>query len=104
VRAVDGVQPDAGVPAVLFGAEGSALAGFGLDGEGEDVVAEGQRDVQGVCSVSLLAMKAAAAVAVRTAPVPFSAARSIQCGGRWSCHGRTRPVCLMVNPMNTPIA
>ena len=49
-------------------------------------------------------MKTAAAVAVRTAPTPFSAARSHQRGARWPCQCRTMPVWLMVNPMNTPIA
>src|SRR5260370_42615125 len=48
VRAVEDVQPDAGVPSVPFGAEGGALRGFGVDADGDDVVAEGQRCVQGV--------------------------------------------------------
>ena len=54
--------------------------------------------------VNLLATKTTAAIAVRTAPVPLSAARSLQRGERWPCQCRTRPVWLMVNPMNTPIA
>jgi hypothetical protein len=33
---------------VPFGAEGGALRGFGVDTDGDDVVAEGQRCVQGV--------------------------------------------------------
>jgi mycothione reductase len=48
VRAAEGVQPNAGVPVVPFGAEGGALRGFGVDTDGDDVVAEGQRCVQGV--------------------------------------------------------
>jgi hypothetical protein len=54
--------------------------------------------------VNLLATKTAAAVAVRTAPVPLRAARSVQRGERWRYQCRTSPVWLMVNPMNTPIA
>ncbi len=48
VRAGKGVQSDAGVPAVPFGAEGGALPGFGVDADGDDVVAEGQCCTQGV--------------------------------------------------------
>jgi hypothetical protein len=41
VRAVEDVQPDAGAPAVPFGAEGGALLRFGIDADGDHVVAEG---------------------------------------------------------------
>ena len=54
--------------------------------------------------VNLAATKTTAATAVSSAPMPLSAARSIQRGERWLCQWRTSPVWLMVNPVNTPIA
>jgi hypothetical protein len=54
--------------------------------------------------VNLLATKTTAAVAVRIAPVPLRAARSVQRVQRSPYQCRTSPVWLMVNPMKTPIA
>jgi len=48
VRAVEGLQPHPGIPAVPVGAERRALGGFGVDADGDDIVAQGQRRVQGV--------------------------------------------------------
>ena len=43
---VEGIQSHAGIPAVPFDAEGGTLRGFGVHAD-DDVVAEGQRRVQG---------------------------------------------------------
>ncbi len=51
-----------------------------------------------------MATNTIAAVAVSSAPAPFSTALGAQPRGRSRYQWRSRPVWLMVNPMNTPIA
>src|ERR1035438_4065533 len=48
VRAIQGLQRYPRVPAVPVSAEGRALGGVGVDANGDDVIAQGQRRVQGV--------------------------------------------------------